>query len=144
MTRRIVLGGALMVVAVALVGCASGDATTTAVTVAQAAAVGDPLRGYEIWDDGGDVINTACSHCHSVDGTENTNAFTGPSFKGINRRAGATVDGLSAEEYLNQSILDPRAYIVAGFAGGGKMPNSYQFLLSDEDVDDLVAFLLGL
>jgi mono/diheme cytochrome c family protein len=141
-------------------GVDSGEATTTAsatpttsipvatTTIAAAAiesasvaiALGDPERGYEVWEDGGGVLDSACSDCHSVDGTEG--ADTAPSFKDISERAGGTVDGLSAEEYLRESILDPRAYVVVGFEGGGGMPNSYPYLLSDEDIDDLVAFLL--
>jgi cytochrome c oxidase subunit 2 len=46
---------------------------------------------------------------------------------------------LSAEEYLRESIVDPKAYIVEGY--GGTMQR-YKFLLSEEDIDSLVAFLL--
>ncbi len=45
---------------------------------------------------------------------------------------------LSAVEYLRQSIMDPGAYLVEGFED--KMPDITG--LSEEDIDDLVAFLL--
>ena len=47
--------------------------------------------------------------------------------------------GLSAEEYLRESIVDPAAYIVEGYLG---IMQSYKFLLSEEDIDNLIAFIL--
>ncbi len=49
--------------------------------------------------------------------------------------------GLSAEEYLRESIVDPAAYTVDGYFADA-MPKVYKILLSEEDVDGLVAFLL--
>jgi hypothetical protein len=63
----------------------------------------------------------------------------GPSLQGISDRAGDRVPELSAAEYIHQSIMEPRAFVVEGYANMGLM-NSY--LLSEEEVDDLVAFLL--
>jgi len=37
--------------------------------------------------------------------------------------------------------VDPDAYIVEGYLAN-RMPKSFKFLLSEEDVDSLVAFLL--
>ena len=50
---------------------------------------------------------------------------------------------MSAEEYLRQSILDPNAYIVEGFEPDMAPPN-FAEILSDEQVDDLIAFLMTL
>jgi hypothetical protein len=36
--------------------------------------------------------------------------------------------------------VDPAAYIVEGYSGS--IMQSYKFLLSEEDIDNLVAFLL--
>ena len=47
---------------------------------------------------------------------------------------------MSAEEYLRESIVDPAAYSVEGFADS--MPKGLRILLSEEDIDNLVAFLL--
>jgi hypothetical protein len=74
--------------------------------------------------------------CHSLDGS----ADAGPSFQGISERAGERVPDLSAVEYLRQSIVDPSAYVVEGF--DDIMPKGYRILLSEEDIDDLVALLL--
>ncbi len=53
---------------------------------------------------------------------------------------GDRVLGLSAVEYLRQSIADPSAYAVEGF--GDNMPKSFVILLSEEDIDGPIAFLL--
>ena len=103
----------LLAVLLVLTACGNGDANTTA----PAATVGDPERGREIWDTGGGVINqvrqVGCQACHSLDGGEST--FPGeraPTWQGISGRAGDRVPGLSAEEYLRESIVDPAAYSV--------------------------------
>ena len=51
--------------------------------------------------------------------------------------------GLSAEEYLLESILDPNAYIVDGFEPDVMLQN-YDELLTEEEIANLVAFLLSL
>jgi hypothetical protein len=47
---------------------------------------------------------------------------------------------LAAVEYLRQSIVDPSAYMVEDF--DNLMPGSYKLVLSEEEIDNLVAFLL--
>ncbi len=47
---------------------------------------------------------------------------------------------MSAEEYLRESIVDPSAFVVEGYSDA--MPKSFRILLSEEDIDNLVAFLL--
>ena len=113
MIRLIGIWAGLLAVLLVLTACGNGDANTTA----PAATVGDPERGREIWDTGGGVINqvrqVGCQACHSLDGGEST--FPGeraPTWQGISGRAGDRVPGLSAEEYLRESIVDPAAYSV--------------------------------
>ena len=69
--------------------------------------------------------------------------LVGPSFDGIATRAAGRVPGLSAEEYLRESILDPDAYVVDGFPAGQMLQN-FSELLTEEEIDSLVAFLLTL
>jgi putative redox protein len=101
--------------------------------------IGDPERGREIFETGGGVLAGAstCSGCHSLDGTEKA----GPSLQGISVRAGDRVPELSAVEYLEQSIVDPPAYVVEGFPSY-RMPKAYPIWLNEEDIDNLVAFML--
>ncbi len=102
--------------------------------------MGDPERGRQIWEDGGGVLSGPCSNCHSLDGSEKPGeSRRAPTWQGISGRAGDRVPGLSAEEYLRESIVDPKAYIVEGYLG---IMQSFKFLLSEEDIDSLVAFIL--
>ena len=103
--------------------------------------IGDPERGREIYEIGSGVIgdNIGCTVCHSLDGSVGTGA--GPSFQGISERAGDRVPELSAVEYLRESIVDPSAYVVEGFSFA-PMPTNFSLLMSEGDIDDLVAFLL--
>ncbi len=106
--------------------------------------IGDPERGREIHETGGGVIGRdsglGCTACHSLDGSVGKGASEGPSFQGISERAGDRVPEQSAVEYLRQSIVDPSTYVVEGFIDA--MPKSFRILLSEEDIDDLVAFML--
>ena len=122
----------LSVVAEALVlgacssGADSGETTTTATaapttsipvatttipataieSASVAIALGDPERGFEIWEDGGGVLGCACSDCHSVDGTEGID--TAPSFKDI--REAVEVPSMGCPR---RSVFDNR-YLIPG------------------------------
>lgn len=82
------------------------------------------------------VAQNGCLACHSTDGS----ALTGPTWRGL---FGSTVDladgsTVTADEaYLAESVLDPGAKVVAGFAPG-IMP---KFSLTDAEVKDIVAYL---
>ena len=81
--------------------------------------------------------NRGCKGCHSLDGSK----VVGPSFNQSygNQRPFADGSGLVADEnYLRESILYPKAKIVAGYKP--VMP-SYKGQLSDDDVYSLVEFL---
>jgi len=101
---------------------------------------GDPEMGHKMYNETALGTNVACRICHSL---RPDVVIVGPSFAGVATRAETRVPGMSAEEYLRQSILDPNAYIVEGFAPDMAPPN-FAELLTDEQVDDLVAFLLTL
>ncbi|HVU10670.1 MAG TPA: c-type cytochrome, partial [Phototrophicaceae bacterium] len=82
----------------------------------------------------------ACATCHTTDGTSNGIA---PSLAGLSQRAGSRVAGLSAEDYVRQSILDPNAFVVPGFSSG-VMFQSYAQKLTPQQIDDLIAYVLSL
>jgi mono/diheme cytochrome c family protein len=81
-----------------------------------------------------------CATCHSL---EPGVLLIGPSLAGIGSLAEARVDGLDAEGYLRQSILDPDEYLVEGYPAG-VMPQKYQDYLSQKEIDSLVTYLLSL
>ncbi len=95
-----------------------------------AAATGDPAKGEALF-------TSTCGGCHNV--AEDV-AGAGPALVGIATRAGGEVEGLSAADYLHQSIVDPGAYVVEGFAN--IMPPFSA--LPDSDVNDLIAYLMTL
>jgi mono/diheme cytochrome c family protein len=99
---------------------------------------GDPEIGEEIYttplDDPG---RHSCSECHTLTGV---NTY-GPTFKGLSQSAGERVPGMSAEEYLRESIINPGAYRVEGFPAG-LMPEGYGDMLSEEEINHLIAFML--
>ena len=144
-TGRIGVVGMVFLLMVAACGGDDADTATEPPATTQAVTAGDPERGRQIWDDGGGVVGVSagvgCQACHSLDGSEKTVGFQiAPTWQGISLRAGDRVPGLSAEEYLRESIVDPAAYIVEGYSD--HMPKGFRFLLSEEDIDSLIAFIL--
>lgn len=110
-------------------------ATPTAVAL-----VGDPARGQEIFAHG---VNGSppCTSCHAT--TSSRSVFQlGPNLARLGERAGARVPGLSAEEYIHQSILDPTAFFVSGYRP--IMPLNFADHFNEQDVADLIAYLLTL
>lgn len=97
--------------------------------------IGDATHGADIYNHG---INDAppCIGCHSL----GQSAFSvGPKMVGISQRAGERVPGLSAEDYLRQSILAPSAFLVSGYRD--LMYPNFKEKLSEQDVVDLIAYL---
>ncbi len=110
-------------------------------------AVGDPALGEEIFRNGKETA-PPCVTCHMV---EQDAVLVGPSLVGIAARAGERVPDQSAEEYLRLSIIEPSAYLVPNtdinvFTAGetSLMFQQYADLLSEEDIDHLVAYMLTL
>ena len=66
----------------------------------------------------------------------------GPSLAGIAGRAANRVEGQSAADYLQLSILRPGDYVVEGFSE--LMPTNFGTTLSGEQLDALLAYLMTL
>lgn len=82
---------------------------------------------------------TTCILCHAIEGQ---GATRGPDLSGVATLAETRVEGLSAEEYIRQSILEPNAYIVDDFEP--IMPDGLINVVGEDNFDDLVAFLMTL
>lgn len=85
-----------------------------------------------------------CVTCHSLDADR---VVVGPSHAGVATRASAVVrseayhgSASTPAEYLRESILEPDAYVVAGF-DASLMYQSYGEVLSEDQIANLVAFL---
>jgi cytochrome c2 len=101
---------------------------------------GDPAQGARLFY--AEQIGEApgCKTCHSVAPGE---VIVGPSLAGIAYRAGSRESGVTAEDYIRQSIIEPNAYTVDGFSTG-VMYQKFSEELSEEQLRDLIAFLLSL
>lgn len=93
---------------------------------------GDSSAGKQIFS------RIGCTACHTIADVEGAVGTVGPELSQVASVAGQRVSGLAAIDYLRESILEPGAYVVEGFAP--LMPAG----LIDEgpDLDALVAFLL--
>jgi mono/diheme cytochrome c family protein len=89
---------------------------------------------------GEQVFKTNCATCHAIKGDR---VVVGPSLAGIATRANSRIEGLSAEEYIRESIIYPNNFTVPDFAEGMMQQNFANQLTSDE-VDYLVAYLMTL
>jgi mono/diheme cytochrome c family protein len=89
-------------------------------------------------ENGARLFNTAgCVGCHSQKKGER---LVGPSFYNLWDTASTRVPGMSAREYLYQSIVDPNAYVVEGYQPG-LMQQNYAALLSPQQMADILAWI---
>jgi cytochrome c2 len=126
----------LFVLVMMATGCTVGDALAlVGARPAAATLTGDAQRGDALFHKGKDGA-PACSSCHALV----AGPFSvGPALKGVGERATTRVPGLTADGYLAQSILEPKAFVVPGFRP--IMYPDYAKHLSAQDVADLVAYL---
>ncbi len=119
-----------LVGALILVSCTGGNGSA-----------GDPVSsGKELFERVTLGSAAGCKTCHSL---EPGTVIIGPSMAEVGDQAALRVSGLTAEEYLKQSIVDPNAYIVEGFPGS-VMPNTYVNDITEEEIDKLVAYMLSI
>lgn len=103
----------------------------------------DPvLLGEQLLDTGAYI----CSSCHTLDAL-GWAGVTGPALNGIGSRAARRVSGLTAEEYIIQSIRHSQEFIVPGYANSSAMPIfsvdplAGETLMPTEDLIGIVSYL---
>jgi len=90
--------------------------------------------GQELFEERVVGASPGCVTCHSLlDGV----TIVGPSLHTIV----SPVPGMTDAEYVRESILSPDAHITDGFAAGQMNPG-WDEILSEEQIDSLVGFLL--
>lgn len=134
--RRVLAFSATIYCLLYLVGCGrnGGPTSPTAAPDPQLS----PEEAAQVAE-GKRLFSRHCASCHAV---EPETVIVGPSLAGIAGRAATRVDGLTAEEYIEISILQPGAYLVEGF--DDVMPANLGKRLTGDELDALVAYLLTL
>jgi cytochrome c2 len=123
----------LLVFALLIAGCG-------VIVEPSAPIVGDTAQGAQIFQQG-TAGSPPCSTCHRV--TADAFGFSvGPNLSGIAQRAAIRIEGLNAEEYIRQSILEPHSYVVAGYRD--IMYSDYSEHFNEQDIADLIAYLMTL
>jgi cytochrome c2 len=102
--------------------------------------LGNPERGDELFHQNQPSVGFACINCHNIDTEER---LVGPGLLNIEERAATRVEGTSAVEYIHTSIVAPNEYVVEGFPEN-LMPQTYEDIFSDQDLYDIIAYLLTL
>jgi cytochrome c2 len=97
--------------------------------------IGDPATVKA----GGEVFSKLCLSCHTLSGLSDENG--GPTLAGIGAAAAGRNPGLSAAEYIRQSVLIPEAFVVEGY-GERTDTQGCGVLLSEVQLEAVTAFLL--
>jgi cytochrome c oxidase subunit 4 len=125
---------------------AKETATTKSETPAAAPASGGlAAAGRQIFITGaGEGAATPCVTCHTIEGMPEAVGMLGPDQTHIGTDAANRKPGVSAAEYIRESIREPEVFIAEGVerATPGLMLTAITAGLTDADVDALVAFLL--
>jgi cytochrome c oxidase subunit 2 len=82
------------------------------------------------------TIKNGCIGCHSIDGAK----MTGPTWFGLYGSTVPLADGktvVADDAYISESILNPKAKEVAGFAPSVMPP----FALSEKEISNITAYL---
>jgi mono/diheme cytochrome c family protein len=111
-----------------------------------------PLSGSASPEERGKALflsdQTACKACHTIDTEAAAKGLVGPNLTHIGTEAGTLVAGQSAADYIRTSIINPSAFIApkcpAGACVDKVMPPTFGQKLSQQELDDLVAYLLSL
>lgn len=108
--------------------------------LAGCATSGNAERGIQIFTKG-QADAPPCSTCHRTL-SDQVGFSVGPNLAGVAERAVTRVVGMTAAEYLRQSILQPHRYVVQGYRD--IMYPDYRTRLTEHDIEDLIAYLLTL
>lgn len=94
---------------------------------------GDPANGETV------ATAAGCFGCHRMD---DTNTVVAPSWSNVASMSISRVPGESPAVYLYQSIVNPNGFVVSGY-NSGVMPQTYQETLSQQEIVDIVTYLLA-
>lgn len=121
-----------LVAALALAACGGGGSSSGP----------NPEHGKQLYNSKtlGSKSAEGCVTCHAYDATKGDDSKA-PFTQGTGTRAASRVPGLTAEQYIRESIQTPDAYVVEKYKAGD-MYQEWAKDLSKQDFEDLVAYLL--
>ncbi len=87
-----------------------------------------------------------CPACHTIEGI---GGAIGPELTHVATNAATRVEGMTVDEYIRESILDPQAFLSPDCPTGpctapSPMPITFGDLLTDEQFESLIVYLLSL
>lgn len=97
----------------------------------------DPVPSGIDLASGGSLFRDHCGACHILD--KGITMHHGPNFYDIGKVAGMRKPGMTAAEYILESILEPRAFVAPQNWNG--MPKNVAHELSPDTIRNIVAFL---
>ena len=105
--------------------------------------VGDAAQGKKLYESStlGPKSAEGCVTCHNYNEAAGANDKA-PYTAGTGTRAETRVPGLTAEEYIRESIMTPNAYVVENYKEGD-MYQEWGKDLSEQQLADLVAYILS-
>jgi mono/diheme cytochrome c family protein len=147
----------LVVMVVLLAGCAAGGsesmpaeqvipattvtaaATPSVTVVAESAAERGRLLFHEFVPE----VGFACATCHY---STSDQRLIGPGLAGVGQRVQSYKLNVAAPDYLREAITMPDAFVAYADPAypAGVMPDTYGDILTNDQIDDLIAFLLSL
>lgn len=130
--KPIAIALGVLALAILVIGCSPTNSTPTVTAFPPNSA---EARGLALFSGKG-----RCATCHSL---SPDTVIVGPSLAGIATRAASRESGLTAAEYLEESILLPDKIKVPGFENM-QMDTSLAKILTFDEISDLVAYLLTL
>lgn len=135
----------LILIMMAACGGTLGSTATTIMptsTPLNVAINGDPIEGRAIFTGEKQIYAfVPCSTCHYL--KTHRYPLLGPDMAGISKRAATRVPGMSAVEYLRKSIRNPDDHVLENYPASTMNPG-YAERLSDQEVEDVIAFLMTL
>jgi cytochrome c551/c552 len=83
-----------------------------------------------------------CPTCHQLSSVQGAAGTIGPTLNGLAQTAATRKPGMSATDYVEESIKDPAAFVVQGYPAPAQGGMILPVPISDAERKDLVAFLM--
>lgn len=119
---------------------ATATSIPTQAPLVQGASEGDAANGQVLFNTFQPAASFACGTCHYVDREDQ---LIGPGLLNVSLRAESRVPGMSVYDYLHTSIVNPGAFVVPNFPDG-LMPRNWAEIYSEQEINDLIAYLMTL